>query len=57
MIKTASTIKREKEAADELVANFIANGGVIQYLAPTAWDEEAERPKAAPRVIGVETES
>tara|TARA_B110000503_G_scaffold142441_1_gene239245 strand:+ start:2090 stop:2263 length:174 start_codon:yes stop_codon:yes gene_type:complete len=57
MIKTASTIKREKEAADELVANFIANGGVIQYLAPTAWDEEAERPKAAPRVIGVEAES
>ena len=53
MNKTQSTIKREKQEAEDLVATFLANGGVIQQIPPSAWDEESEKPKPAPRVIGV----
>lgn len=53
MIKTQNTINREKKEADDLVATFIANGGVIQVIPPSAWNEELEKPRAAPRVIGV----
>jgi|TARA_R110000737_G_scaffold333059_1_gene350447 hypothetical protein len=53
MNKPVETIAREKVEQTRMVEEFLANGGVIQQIAPTAWDEEAERPRAAPRVIGV----
>ena len=51
--KPAGTIAREKVEQDALVAEFLARGGVIQQIPPSAWDEEAEKPKTAPRTIGL----
>jgi hypothetical protein len=53
MIKTQGTINREKKAADDLMAAFLEKGGVVQVIPPSAWDEESEKPKVAPSVIGV----
>ena len=53
MIKTQSTINREKKEADDLMAAFLEKGGVVQVIPPSAWNEELEKPRAAPRVIGV----
>lgn len=53
MIKTQSTINREKKEADDLMAAFLEKGGVVQVIPPSAWNEETERPIVAPRVVGV----
>ncbi len=53
MNKPVEVVAREKQEAEDLVATFRANGGVIQQIPPSAWDEESEKPKPAPRVIGV----
>jgi len=51
--KPIETIVREKVEQDTLVAEFLARGGVIQQIPPSAWDAAAEMPKQAPRVIGL----
>ena len=51
--KPVGTISREKLEQDALVAEFLARGGVIQQIPPSAWDAAAEMPKRAPRVIGL----
>ena len=51
--KPIEMIVREKVEQDTLVAEFLARGGVIQQIPPSAWDAAAEMPKRAPRVIGL----
>jgi len=51
--KSAETMAREKVEQDTLVAEFLAKGGVIQQIPPSAWDAAAEMPKRAPRVIAL----
>jgi hypothetical protein len=51
--KSVGMMEREKAEQDTMIAAFLAKGGVIQQIPPSAWDEAAEVPKKAPRVIGL----
>ena len=51
--KPIKTIVREKAEQDTMIVAFLAKGGVIQQILPSAWDAAAEEPKKAPRVIGL----
>ena len=53
MIKTQNTMNRENKVADDLMAAFLEKGGVVQVIPPSAWNEESEKPRSVPRVIGV----